>query len=106
MHKPFEELSELDRLVHEPARLAILTALESVESADFLALHQLTGLTKGNLSRHLAKLEDGHLIEIEKTYRGKVPATSVRLTKAGRDAVAAHWTRLTALRQATRKWER
>jgi len=54
---PFEEITNLDRLVHEPARLAILTALDACRHADFMYLQSLTGLAKGNLSQHLAKLE-------------------------------------------------
>ena len=101
---PFEELSNLDRLVHEPARLAILTALASCEAAEFLFLQSLTGLTKGNLNTHLTKLEQGGLVTIEKAFRGKVPKKSVRITAAGRDAIDGHWTRLRALRRAADAW--
>ena len=101
---PFEELTHLDRLVHEPARLAILTALASCELAEFLFLESLTGLTKGNLNTHLTRLEQGGLVAIEKTFRGKVPRTHVRITTAGRDAIDRHWTRLQALRQAASEW--
>jgi DNA-binding transcriptional ArsR family regulator len=59
-----DEQLALDRLVHEPGRLAILTVLSSVSDADFLFLQRTTGLTKGNLSSHLAKLEDGGLVAI------------------------------------------
>lgn len=79
-------LAEIDRLIHEPARLIIVTILSAVESADFLFLLRETGLTKGNLSSHLAKLEDAGYVEIEKTYQGKVPLTICRLTAAGRKA--------------------
>jgi DNA-binding transcriptional ArsR family regulator len=103
---PFEELSNLDRLVHEPARLAILTALASCASADFLFLQSLTGLTKGNLNGHLSKLEQGGLIHVEKTFKGKVPRTEVRLSTSGHESIARHWERLTALRQAAREWQK
>jgi len=63
MPEPFQELAGLDRLVHEPARLAILTSLGACSSADFLFLQRLTGLSKGNLSSHLAKLEEAGLAE-------------------------------------------
>jgi DNA-binding MarR family transcriptional regulator len=76
----------VDRLVHEPARLMIITILYAVESADFLFLQRETGLTKGNLSSHLAKLEEAGYIEIEKTYHGKIPLTICRLTPTGRQA--------------------
>ena len=77
MSAPFEELSNLDRLVHEPARLAILTALSACRTADFVYLLSLTGLTNGNLSRHLSKLEQAGLIAINKSFRGRVPLTQI-----------------------------
>lgn len=74
---------EVDRLIHEPARMMIITILAYVESADFLYLQQETGLSKGNLSSHLAKLETAGYIQIEKTYRGKIPLTLCSLTEEG-----------------------
>jgi len=79
-------LAGLDRLVHEPGRLAILSLLSAVEEADFLYLLNETGMTKGNLSSHLAKLEAGGYVKIDKTYRGKIPLTLCTLTTAGRAA--------------------
>ena len=76
----------LDRLVHEPARLAILAVLAAVEEADFLFLLGQTGLTKGNLSSHAAKLEDAGYIVIEKTFVEKTPRTVYRLTEEGTEA--------------------
>jgi DNA-binding MarR family transcriptional regulator len=76
----------VDRTIHEPSRLVIVAVLSFVESADFLYLLRETQMTKGNLSSHLARLEDRGYVEIEKTYRGKVPRTICRLTKAGRAA--------------------
>jgi DNA-binding MarR family transcriptional regulator len=76
-------IAALDRLIHEPARLLIMTILATVEAADFVYLARETGLTTGNLGAHLAKLEGAGYIEIEKTYRGKVPRTVCRLTEAG-----------------------
>ncbi len=78
--------AEVDRLIHEPARLAILTILYTLESADFLFLLRETGLSKGNLSSHLARLEQARYISIEKTFRGKLPLTVCRLTLVGRQA--------------------
>jgi DNA-binding MarR family transcriptional regulator len=105
MPAPFEELAELDRLVHEPARLALLTALSACRSADFLYLQRLTGLSKGNLSAHLAKLEDAKLIDIEKGYVGKTPNTHVALTRQGRSAIERHWKRLDQLRREVSAWK-
>jgi DNA-binding transcriptional ArsR family regulator len=77
----------LDRLLHEPARLVIATLLYAVESADFLFLLRESGLSKGNLSSHLARLEAAGYVVIEKTFRGKIPLTVCRLTAGGRDAL-------------------
>jgi DNA-binding MarR family transcriptional regulator len=77
---------DVDRILHEPARLMITTILYTADEADFLFLLQQTGLTKGNLSAHLSKLEKEGYLEIEKTYRGKVPQTICRLTNTGRKA--------------------
>jgi DNA-binding transcriptional ArsR family regulator len=101
---PFEELTNLDRLVHEPARLAILTALASCDAAEFLFLQSLTGLTKGNLNVHLGKLEQAGLVAIEKGFRGKVPRTSARLTDAGRQTIDVYWERMQAMRKAADQW--
>jgi DNA-binding transcriptional ArsR family regulator len=83
-------LADLDRLIHEPARLALTAILSVVESADFLYLQRETGLTKGNLSFHLAKLEEAGYVAIEKTYRGRVPLTLVCLTDTGTTAYKAY----------------
>lgn len=80
------EVTTLDRVIHEPARLVIVTLLYAVESADFIYLLRETGLTKGNLSSHLVKLEEAGYVAIEKGYRGKIPQTTCRLTEAGREA--------------------
>jgi DNA-binding transcriptional ArsR family regulator len=88
----------LDRLIHEPARLAILTVLSAVKDADFVFLARTTGLTKGNLSSHLTKLEDAGLVAIEKKFVGKKPNTNVALTAVGRSRIASHWDQLERLR--------
>jgi DNA-binding MarR family transcriptional regulator len=80
-------LAEVDRLVHEPARLMILMVLYTVERADFTFLMNATELTDGNLSSHLSKLEAAGYVEIEKGYAGKKPRTRLRLTAVGRQAV-------------------
>ncbi|MFC4587597.1 winged helix-turn-helix domain-containing protein [Sphaerisporangium corydalis] len=92
----------LDRLIHEPGRLAIMTVLSSVAAADFVFLQRATRLTKGNLSSHLAKLEEAGLVEIEKKFVGKRPNTNVGLTPAGRERVARHWDQLERLRALSR----
>lgn len=104
MSKPFEEMSTLDRLVHEPARLAILTALAACRGCDFVYLQSLTAISKGNLSNHLQKLQDGGLVDIEKGFKGRVPQTTIRLTPRGRVAIERHWKRLEDLRAAAQQW--
>jgi len=79
-------LSDVDRLLHEPSRSVILAILSAIKSADFLYLQRETGLTKGNLTIHLSKLEEAGYLRIEKTYRGKVPLTLCHITPSGREA--------------------
>ncbi len=86
----------VDRLIHEPARLAIMTNLFVVESANATYLLQQTGLTWGNLGSHLAKLEDAGYIEVVKGYQGKKPETMVSLTGEGRAALVEYRERLLA----------
>jgi DNA-binding transcriptional ArsR family regulator len=80
-----QRLAQIDKVIHEPARLMIVALLSAVTEADFQYLHQSTGLTKGNLSVHLSKLEGAGYVEIEKTFRGKYPLTICRLTKEGKE---------------------
>lgn len=86
MSGALQNLSGLDRVIHEPARLTLVALLSSVESADFLFLLKESGLTKGNLSVHLSRLEEAGYIKTEKTFRGKIPHTEYRLTPKGRSA--------------------
>jgi len=85
-----QRLGQLDRVIHEPARLMIVALLASVTEADFQYLHQTTGLTKGNLSVHLSKLEEAGYVEIEKSFRGKYPLTICRLTQEGREVLETY----------------
>ncbi len=78
---------EIDRLIHEPARLTILAVLRGVEEADFLFLRDQAGLTKGNLSAHVSRLEDAGYVAVTKTYRDKIPRTLYRLTPLGEQAI-------------------
>jgi len=80
------DLAGVDRLIHEPARLMIMTILNAVDQADFLYLLNETGLTRGNLSTHLSKLEEAGYVQIEKTFRGKIPRTVCSLSEDGRVA--------------------
>ena len=84
------DLWDVDRIIHEPARLMIATILYAVETADFLFLLRQSGLSKGNLSSHLSRLEAAGYVAIEKTFRGKIPLTICRLTDSGREAFRAY----------------
>ena len=90
MDNTLRSVTELDRLIHEPARLLILTILSAAASADFLFLQRETGLTKGNLSAHLSKLEEAGYVKIEKTFKGKLPLTICKLTPAGKKALVQY----------------
>ena len=79
-------LTEIDRLIHEPARLQIVALLYVLESADFVFVTQQTGLTWGNLSAHITKLEEGGYVKVEKGFKGKRPQTMLSLTRQGRKA--------------------
>lgn len=104
MGKPFEEIAALNRLIHDPSRLAILTALRSTAGANFLYLRRLTGMSKGNLSNHLSKLEEAGLVSIEKKFVGKKGVTTAGLTAEGRTAIEAHWQGLKRLEEETDNW--
>ena len=87
LNKPIlSEFSDIDKLVHEPARLAVMALLYVVESADFTFVINQTGLTWGNLSAHLSKLEEAGYLESQKSFKGKRPNTSLKLTPLGRDS--------------------
>ena len=79
-------VSDIDKLIHEPARLLIMSLLYVVESSDFQFLKTQTKLTDGNLSSHLSKLEDARYVLVEKKYKGKKPMTKLSLTDEGREA--------------------
>jgi len=81
-----QNITSVDKLIHEPARLNIMTHLYVIESADFLFMMRQTGLTFGNLSAHMSKLENAGYIEIIKEFVGKKPHTMLKLTEQGRQA--------------------
>lgn len=79
-------IDSIDKLIHEPARLLLMATLYVLEKADFTFLMAQTGLTWGNLSSHMSKLEEAGYIEVEKAFKGKRPNTMLKLTDAGREA--------------------
>ena len=105
MTTPFKDLANLDKLIHEPSRLAILTALSVCESADFLSLRRLTGMSDGNLSVHLSKLEEAGLVNIQKQFVEKKSNTQIKITKKGSVAIQRHWEQLSPIKQNADAWE-
>jgi DNA-binding transcriptional ArsR family regulator len=99
MADEIKEIANFDRLIHEPARLAIMAVLSACESADFIYLLNATGLSKGNLSAHLSKLEAGGYVCISKGFKGKYPHTTCELSRAGRRAFDAYRKQMSALAQ-------
>jgi len=85
-----QNITSVDKLIHEPARLNIMTHLYVIESADFLFMMRQTGLTFGNLSAHMSKLENAGYIEIIKEFVGKKPHTMLKLTEQGRQAFSEY----------------
>lgn len=88
----------IDKLVHEPVRMALLSVLDGVAEADFSFLQRTLQLTQGNLSAHLSRLEVGGLVTVTKSFKGRTPRTTVAITRAGRSARERHWQQLDALR--------
>jgi DNA-binding transcriptional ArsR family regulator len=94
-------MTDLDRVIHEPARLLIVALLAGVKEADFLWVQRESELTKGNLSSHLAKLEETGYVQVEKTYRGRIPLTLLRLTRQGRAAFDSYKRNMNGLLRKT-----
>jgi DNA-binding transcriptional ArsR family regulator len=89
--------NNIDKVIHEPVRLAILKILTSAEKVDFNFLLTTLGVTKGNLATHTNTLESAGLIEVQKEFQGKVPHTSYRITKKGRRQFHKYWENLKIL---------
>lgn len=92
-----QNLLTLNRLVHEPARLLILTVLAGAKRVEFTFLENMSGLSKGNLSSHMSKLEAAGLISVHKRFRGKRPLTELSITNAGRRALDDYRKQLAAV---------
>ena len=89
--------NSINRIIHEPVRLAILKMLTSAKEVDFNFLLTTLGLTKGNLATHINKLESTGLVEVKKQFRGKIPHTSYRITRTGRNQFQKYWDNMKAL---------
>ncbi len=93
---------ELDRVIHEPVRLSIMAALGGIGTADFKFLASTLGLSKGNLSSHVDKLERAGYVQVSKGFNGRIPYTEYALTARGRKALEQHWTALEKLRSMSK----
>jgi DNA-binding MarR family transcriptional regulator len=94
--------NNINRVVHEPVRLAILKILTSAKEADFNFLLTVLGVTKGNLATHINKLETANLIEVKKEFRAKIPHTAYRITQTGQRQFQKYWKNLRALAPESR----
>ena len=92
--------TELDRIVHEPARLRIMMVLSGVDAVDFKFLLSSLGLTRGNLSRHIEKLEFAGYVHVDKGFKGRIPNTSYQLTAKGAKALTEYWKQLDVIRRS------
>ena len=90
---------EIDKIIHEPVRLRIMMILSGIEQADFNFLLNTLNLTRGNLSRHIEKLEGADYVEVIKSFKGKLPHTSYKITQSGSNALTEYWDNLDAVRQ-------
>jgi DNA-binding transcriptional ArsR family regulator len=87
-NQDLQPLAEIDRVIHEPARLAVLGLLSAVDSADFLFVQNQTGLTGGNLASHMTRLDEVGYVEVTKEFVFRIPL--LRATRKGRVALRQH----------------
>jgi len=92
---------EIDKIIHEPARLRIMMILDGLEEADFTFLVTTLSLTRGNLNRHMEKLESAGYLKVKRSFKGKVRNTSYQITQEGSKSLARYWENLDAIRQST-----
>ena len=92
-----QQIQSINKLIHEPVRLGIMTVLCSAKEADFNFLLTALGVTKGNLSTHIARLVDAGYVTVKKDFRGKIPHTSYRVTRPGRDQFTKYWGNMNGL---------
>jgi DNA-binding MarR family transcriptional regulator len=92
--RDLQPIADIDSAIHAPARLMVLAILSVVESADFTFLLRQTGLTRGNLSTHLSKLEAACYIAVKKEFVDGIPRTLIRLTDTGRSALQTYRTNM------------
>jgi len=93
-------MTDIDRIIHEPVRLRILSILTGVDLADFKFLLSTLDLSRGNLSSHIDKLEGAGYVEVQKGFNGRIPHTDYRITDGGREALSDYWAALDQIRAA------
>jgi DNA-binding transcriptional ArsR family regulator len=96
-------MSELDPHIHQSTRLRILMVLSGLDSADFTFLRNALGLTKGNLSSHMMRLEEAGYVSVTKSFEGKIPNTKYALTRKGRSKLEAYWREIDRIRESGEK---
>ena len=101
MNSRLRQLAGLDRMIHEPARLMIAATLYLVKEADFLYLQNQTDLTKGNLSSHLAKLEEAGYVGVKKMFENRKPVTWFAVSTTGKTALKNHLAAMESLIKAS-----
>ena len=90
---------EIDKIIHEPARLRIMMILSGIDEADFTFMVSTLEMTRGNLSSHMDRLEQAGYVKILKSFNGKIPNTGYRLTKMGKRALSKYWETLEEIRE-------
>ena len=96
-------MAELDPHIHQPTRLRIMMLLSGVAAVDFNFVRSTLALTKGNVSAHISRLEEAGYIEVIKSFRGKIPNTSYRLTAEGRRQLARYWQTMDKIRATSQE---
>jgi DNA-binding transcriptional ArsR family regulator len=94
-------MTDIDRVIHEPVRLRILSILTGVDLADFNFFLSTLGLSRGNLSSHMDKLERAGYVNVEKCFNGKMPHTDYQITDGGRKALSDYWSALEQIRTSS-----
>jgi DNA-binding transcriptional ArsR family regulator len=93
-------VSELDPVIHQPTRLRLVMLLSGLDTADFNFLLSTLSLTKGNLSSHMKQLEQAGYVEVSKTFKGRIPHTTYRITSLGRSRLDGYWQAIDEIRQS------
>jgi DNA-binding transcriptional ArsR family regulator len=96
-------MKRIDRIIHEPVRLKVLTLLSGVKEAEFTFIGKVLSLTNGNLSVHVKKLEDAGYVSVYKEFSGRMPRTTFAITMAGIKALRNYWQTLDEIRKNTPK---